>query len=59
MTNPTQEQTDQEHFILIGRLVGTDEGWADCICGWHYEGLVDDTRKAGDEHLDHPNTSAD
>lgn len=40
-----------EHFILKGRLVGTDEGWADCICGWHYEGTVKGSIEAGERHL--------
>lgn len=40
-----------EHFILKGRLVGTDDGWADCVCGWHYEGTVKGSIEEGERHL--------
>jgi len=43
----------EEHFILKGRLVGTDQGWADCTCGWHIEGTLKDVLAAG---LDHQET---
>lgn len=41
----------QKHLVLVGRLVGTDEGWVDCTCGWHFEGTIQAARSVGEEHM--------
>ena len=40
-----------EHFVLAGRLIGTDEGWVDCVCGWHHYGTVVESREEGERHM--------
>jgi len=44
--------TEREHFVLAGRLIGADEGWVDCVCGWHFSGTVKESREQGEKHLD-------
>lgn len=40
-----------KHFILAGRLVGEDDGWVDCVCGWHFQGTIKASHEAGEEHM--------
>jgi hypothetical protein len=48
----TETQEQERCFVLTGRIVGMDDAaWADCTCGWHYEGTLVQSREAAERHM--------
>jgi|KBSMisStandDraft_5_1062788.scaffolds.fasta_scaffold88252_2 hypothetical protein len=41
----------EKHFLMYGRLIGENDAWVSCACGWEESASVRDIKMVGELHL--------